>query len=122
MKSLQLIVDKHTKCLRNGFHEWPLLGIEGFPALGDARWSADLILSTWYQAENGHPPTHGLEYRKENREGDLTCSPSAICQKSCGPRTQLFPYPSIEERRENRLKSHSPFMAQACLMDRLVSR
>jgi len=45
--------------------------------LGDARWSSDLILSTWYEAETGHAPPHptlspggrgqgegaGLEYR-----------------------------------------------------------
>jgi glutamate synthase domain-containing protein 2 len=32
------------------------------PALGDRRWSADLILSTWMQAETGRPP-EGLEYK-----------------------------------------------------------
>lgn len=30
--------------------------------LGDARWSSDLILSTWHQAETGHAPANGLEY------------------------------------------------------------
>jgi len=33
------------------------------PALGDYRWTADLILSTWIQAETGKPPTNGLEFR-----------------------------------------------------------
>ena len=28
--------------------------------LGDPRWSSDLILSTWYQAETGHAPKGGL--------------------------------------------------------------
>jgi glutamate synthase domain-containing protein 2/ferredoxin len=31
--------------------------------LGDPRWPSDLILSTWYQAETGHVPHGGLEYR-----------------------------------------------------------
>ena len=31
--------------------------------MGDPRWSSDLILSTWYQAETGHTPQGGLEYR-----------------------------------------------------------
>jgi len=31
--------------------------------MGDPRWTADLILSTWHMAETGHAPTNGLEYR-----------------------------------------------------------
>ena len=31
--------------------------------LGDPRWSSDLILSTWYEAETGHIPPPHLEYR-----------------------------------------------------------
>jgi glutamate synthase domain-containing protein 2 len=31
--------------------------------MGDARWTADLILATWTQAETGCPPDNGLEYR-----------------------------------------------------------
>ena len=31
--------------------------------LGDPRWSNDLILSTWHQAETGHTPPPHLEYR-----------------------------------------------------------
>ncbi len=30
---------------------------------GDPRWTPDLILSTWMQAETGRPPDNGLEYR-----------------------------------------------------------
>ena len=30
---------------------------------GDPRWPADLIVSTWIQAETGIPPVEGLEYR-----------------------------------------------------------
>ena len=32
-------------------------------AMGDPRWTADLILSTWHMAATGHVPSAGLEYR-----------------------------------------------------------
>jgi glutamate synthase domain-containing protein 2 len=32
-------------------------------AMGDPRWTADLILSTWHMAATGHMPSAGLEYR-----------------------------------------------------------
>jgi glutamate synthase domain-containing protein 2 len=31
--------------------------------MGDPRWTADLILSTWHMAETGHAPRAGLEHR-----------------------------------------------------------
>jgi len=37
--------------------------------LGDARWSSDLILSTWYEAETGHAPPAGLEFRHGSSGG-----------------------------------------------------
>jgi len=37
--------------------------------LGDYRWTADLILSTWYQAETGKVPPGGLEYQVGNSGG-----------------------------------------------------
>jgi glutamate synthase domain-containing protein 2 len=65
----QLIVEKHTTYLRQGFHLWPKLKNGKLPALGDHRWTADLILSTWAQAETGRPPTNGLEYRVGDSRG-----------------------------------------------------
>jgi len=65
----QLIIEKHTECLRRGFRVWPELSYGKMPALGDYRWTADLILSTWLQAETGRPPTNGLEYRVGNSGG-----------------------------------------------------
>lgn len=58
-----LITEKHTTCLRQGYNVWPTLEFGKMPALGDARWTADLIYATWKQAETGRPPTNGLEYR-----------------------------------------------------------
>jgi len=57
------IIAKHEEALHHGFHTWPGLDFDRPPALGDARWTADLILATWMQAETGRPPENGLEYR-----------------------------------------------------------
>ena len=64
MKSTEeLIVAKHTSNLRAGFHQRSL-GISPPPdAMGDFRWTEDLILATYYQAEFGKPPQNGMEYR-----------------------------------------------------------
>ena len=59
----ELIVEKHTQNLRAGFHKWSQVLESAPPALGDYRWTDDLILATWYQAEHGRPPENGLEYR-----------------------------------------------------------
>ena len=37
--------------------------------LGDPRWTSDLILATWYQAETGELPPGELEYRVGNSGG-----------------------------------------------------
>lgn len=65
----QLVTQKHTRLLRRGFHSWSELQYGKMPALGDYRWTADLILSTWMQAETGRPPANGLEYRVGNSGG-----------------------------------------------------
>lgn len=67
--SEQLIVEKHTAALRRGFHDWPAGDYGKPPAMGDYRWTADLILSTWLQAETGRPPENGLEYRVGASDG-----------------------------------------------------
>jgi len=58
----ELAVAKHTEALRRGFDVWPKLGFVP-PALGDARWTPELILATWVEAETGRAPENGLEYR-----------------------------------------------------------
>lgn len=65
----QLITDKHTKYLRLGFHLSAEMKYGKMPALGDYRWTADLILSNRIQAETGMLPTNGLEYRVGNSGG-----------------------------------------------------
>ncbi len=58
-----LIVAKHREALRHGFAAWPSLAHGTPPALGDARWTDELILATWLQGETGRPPDNGLEYK-----------------------------------------------------------
>ncbi len=57
---------KHTEWLRSGFQYWPRAD-EPPPALGDRRWTSDLILANWMQSEGVHPS--GLEYRKGDSGG-----------------------------------------------------
>ena len=57
------IVAKHEAAIHRGFAAWPTLAHGRPPALGDARWTPDLILATWHQAGDGLPPDNGLEYR-----------------------------------------------------------
>ncbi len=65
----QRVAEKHIRLLHRGFHLWPELKYGKMPALGDSRWTADLILATWVQAETGRPPANGLEYRVGNSGG-----------------------------------------------------
>ena len=60
--SEERIIAKHQEALHQGFRTWPGLA-DRPPAMGDARWTSDLILATWTQAETGRPPENGLEYR-----------------------------------------------------------
>ncbi len=64
-----MIIEKHTENLRKGFHVWPALKYGKIRAMGDARWTADLLLATWEQGETGAPPTHELEYRTGASKG-----------------------------------------------------
>ncbi len=44
------VIRKHVHALRDGFDAWPGGSHGTPPAMGDARWTAPLILSTWEQA------------------------------------------------------------------------
>jgi len=71
----QRIVEKHRANILNGLNHWSAVGSDGMPALGDHRWTADLILSTWLMAETGCPPREcdsdepALEYRTGDSDG-----------------------------------------------------
>jgi glutamate synthase domain-containing protein 2/ferredoxin len=51
--------------------------------LGDFRWSADLILTTWDQAETGEIPKDGLEYRVGGSGGGFDNFDFLIKNSSC---------------------------------------
>lgn len=72
MPELSESVAKHIEALHRGFDLWPTLPFHP-PALGDARWTEELILSTWVQAQTGRPPASGLEYRVGRSGGGFDC-------------------------------------------------
>ena len=65
----QMIVEKHIKTIHAGFNKRADGLFPPSPAMGDFRWTADLIISTYHQAEYGHPPENGLEYRIGKSDG-----------------------------------------------------
>lgn len=65
----QIIVEKHSGHLRDGYHIWSHDLLDYPRALGDFRWTSDLILATYYQAEHGYPPEKDLEYRVGESDG-----------------------------------------------------
>jgi len=63
------IVAKHTSAIHRGFALLPTLEFGRPPAMGDPRWTSDLILATWQQAGTGRVPEDGLEYRVGRSDG-----------------------------------------------------
>ena len=63
MGNLELTVEKHSQRLHHGLETLPSLRY-GIPAaLGNKRWTGELILATYAQALSGEPPRNDLEYR-----------------------------------------------------------
>ncbi len=67
--SVELIVEKHTERLHHGLEVLPTLRFGIPPALGNKRWTGQLILSTYEEALTGELPKNGLEYRVGNSGG-----------------------------------------------------
>ncbi|HXF84006.1 MAG TPA: glutamate synthase-related protein [Anaerolineales bacterium] len=65
----RMIVEKHVRNLRLGFDRRAERIFPPSPAMGDFRWTEELILATYYQAKHGRPPENGLEYRVGRSEG-----------------------------------------------------
>ncbi len=69
MGSLELTVEKHSERIHHGLQVLPTLRY-GIPAaLGNKRWTGELILATYEQALTGNLPGNGLEYRIGNSGG-----------------------------------------------------
>jgi glutamate synthase domain-containing protein 2 len=62
------IVEKHTRKIHRGLQLLPTLDYDIPPALGNKRWTAELILATYAQADSGNVP-EGLEYKVGASEG-----------------------------------------------------
>jgi len=69
---IELVSAKHAHAIRDGFRRWPTLGYLP-PAMGDLRWTPELILATWQEAETGRPPADGLPYRTGRSGGGFDC-------------------------------------------------
>lgn len=70
--SIALVSAKHAHAIREGFRRWPAMGYLP-PAMGDLRWTPELILATWVEAETGRPPAAGLPYRTGRSGGGFDC-------------------------------------------------
>ncbi len=69
MGNLELILEKHSERIHHGLQVLPTLRY-GIPAaLGNKRWTGELILATYEQALTGELPGNGLEYRMGNSGG-----------------------------------------------------
>jgi glutamate synthase domain-containing protein 2 len=62
------IVEKHTRKIHRGLQLLPTLDYGIPPALGNKRWTEQLILATYAQADSGNVP-EGLEYKVGASEG-----------------------------------------------------
>ncbi|MEK7288405.1 MAG: FMN-binding glutamate synthase family protein [Elusimicrobiota bacterium] len=69
---LELVVGKNRRLIQGGLERLPTLrfGLPG--ALGNKRWTAELILATYYQAGVGRPPEN-LEYKIGKSGGGFDC-------------------------------------------------
>ncbi|MFX1284911.1 MAG: FMN-binding glutamate synthase family protein [Promethearchaeota archaeon] len=63
LNALNPTIKKHSENIVKGLQILPSLKYGVPKALGDKRWTADLILTTYEQAHTGCPPTSGLEYK-----------------------------------------------------------
>ncbi len=69
MGNLELTVEKHSERIHHGLQVLPTLRYGVPAALGNKRWTGELILATYEQALTGNLPVNGLEYRVGNSGG-----------------------------------------------------
>ena len=90
-----------------------------YEVLGDFRWTADLLLSTWHMAETGRAPENGLEYQFGNSGGgfdrmEIILSEKIVTDKDkAGISTAI----SLNRRRDGRpeIDIPIPVYGEACL-------
>ncbi len=69
MGNIDLIVEKHSERIHHGLEVLPTLKYGVPPALGNKRWTGELILATYEQALTGELPKNDLEYRTGDSGG-----------------------------------------------------
>jgi len=69
MGSIDLILEKHSERIHRGLEVLPTLKYGVPPALGNKRWTGELILATYEQALTGELPKNDLEYRTGDSGG-----------------------------------------------------
>jgi glutamate synthase domain-containing protein 2 len=69
MGSTELIVEKHSERIHHGLEVLPTLKYGVPAALGNKRWTGELILATYEEALTGELPKNDLEYRTGSSGG-----------------------------------------------------
>ncbi len=69
MGVVERIVEKHSERIHHGLEVLPTLRYGVPPALGNKRWTGELILATYEQALTGEIPKNDLEYRTGDSGG-----------------------------------------------------
>lgn len=103
---------KSNRCVRN----CPTGAIRVGPnpdarALGDRRWTPDLLMSTWYMAETGKLPKSGIEYRTGGSNGGFDKLRFVFPKRPPLPelnRASIDTSISLNKRRDGRLPIEIP--------------
>ena len=66
---IKLTVHKHKRNIHQGMAKLSNLEVPVSGALGDPRWTSDLILSTYFMARTGKLPPSNLNYKTGNSKG-----------------------------------------------------
>src|SRR3989304_1443419 len=62
-EELMFVVDKQSTNIQKGLEFFTIHPDRSPGALGDKRWTDELILATWEQAATGRPPISDIEYK-----------------------------------------------------------
>ncbi len=103
---------RSDRCVSNCAVEAIRVGLNpSAKALGDRRWTPDLLMSNWYMAETGRLPKHDLEYRVGDSNGGFDKIrfrfPKRLPQPSL-KKDQIDTSISLNKRDDGRLKIDIP--------------
>jgi glutamate synthase domain-containing protein 2/NAD-dependent dihydropyrimidine dehydrogenase PreA subunit len=82
----RLCSDRGALCVTSCPNQALLVGPDpAWETFGDPRWTSDLIVSTWSQAETGRPPQNELEYRVGSSGGGFDRIDLAFAEDGVDP-------------------------------------